>query len=95
MPRVGTTTERGYGADWQRARVRALQRDRGLCVACLQAGRVTPAREVDHIVPLVKGGTHAVDNLQALCIPCHRDKTAADEGWSIRVQIGADGWPMG
>ena len=35
--------------------------------------------EVDHVVPLDKGGDPwALDNLQALCRGCHIEKTAAE-----------------
>jgi len=34
--------------------------------------------ELDHIVPLIDGGTHSDDNLQTLCTPCHTKKTAAE-----------------
>ncbi|MCH2170831.1 HNH endonuclease [Myxococcota bacterium] len=36
--------------------------------------------EVDHIVPLVDGGGHDLSNLQTLCMPCHRLKTAQEAG---------------
>lgn len=53
-----------------------------LCEHCLAAGRTTPAREVDHITPLERGGTHDEANLQALCKPCHSAKTAReDDRW--------------
>ncbi len=32
--------------------------------------------ELDHVVPLIEGGSHDADNLQTLCVPCHRSKTA-------------------
>ncbi|MEW6212537.1 MAG: HNH endonuclease signature motif containing protein [Acidobacteriota bacterium] len=32
--------------------------------------------EVDHIVEVVKGGQNRLDNLQTLCVPCHKVKTA-------------------
>ncbi len=35
--------------------------------------------EVDHIVPLYKGGNNEIVNLQALCRNCHGRKTIADE----------------
>lgn len=62
---------RAYGRDWRRNRKRVL------------AGQPTcpcgaPAREVDHIVPLRLGGTHARSNLIALCKPCHSRKTAGE-----------------
>ena len=34
--------------------------------------------EVDHIVPLYKGGTNDISNLQALCRNCHGKKTVQD-----------------
>ena len=34
--------------------------------------------ELDHIVPLVDGGTHDPSNLQTLCTPCHKKKTAQE-----------------
>ncbi len=32
--------------------------------------------ECDHIIPSTDGGADALDNLQTLCQPCHREKTA-------------------
>ena len=74
----GSTTARGYGADWQRTRAEVMARDKGLCQPCLARGRVTAAREVDHIVGKALGGTDDAANLQAICIPCHRTKTARE-----------------
>jgi 5-methylcytosine-specific restriction protein A len=34
--------------------------------------------ELDHRVPLIDGGTHDLSNLQTLCVPCHRDKSARE-----------------
>ncbi len=42
--------------------------------------RFVLAAEVDHIKPLVDGGTHDTDNLQSLCIRCHSRKTALENG---------------
>jgi 5-methylcytosine-specific restriction protein A len=52
--------------------------------------KVELARELDHIVPLFKGGTDDEDNLQGLCIECHKKKTKAD--LNLRVSVGTDGW---
>ena len=65
-----------------------------LCVHCSTKGRLTPAVEVDHITPIHKGGTDDDSNRQGLCHDCHADKTAAELGHRVRVQIGADGWPV-
>jgi 5-methylcytosine-specific restriction enzyme A len=87
--------ERGYGTAWEKLRKRILARDRHLCQACLPK-RVTAANEVDHIVPKAKGGTDDESNLRAICTPCHRAKTAADQGKKPRhrPRIGLDGWPI-
>ena len=34
--------------------------------------------ELDHIVPLIDGGGHEPSNLQTLCTPCHKRKTAGE-----------------
>ena len=71
----GRTTRR-YRA-W-RARILAAA---PLCVHCAAEGRTTAAVELDHVVPLAKGGrlTDAA-NAQGLCADHHRKKTAADFG---------------
>lgn len=84
---------RGYGQQWVRLRARILERDNHLCRPCLAAGRVTAANQVDHIKPKAQGGNDADDNLQAICKPCHDDKTTRDGGGTVRPPIGADGWP--
>lgn len=63
-----------------------------LCRACHAAGRSTVAEEIDHIVPLFKGGTDDFANLQPLCKSCHADKSRQD-GSAEKPEIGLDGWP--
>lgn len=50
------------------------------CAHCLNAGKLVAAAEVDHIIALVNGGEDADDNLQGLCVDCHRVKTRKDLG---------------
>jgi 5-methylcytosine-specific restriction protein A len=38
--------------------------------------------DVDHIVPIFKGGQDVEDNVQILCKPCHKRKTHTDCGYS-------------
>jgi 5-methylcytosine-specific restriction protein A len=76
-----------------RMRQVVMNRANWLCEDCIKQARTTPAREVDHIIPLHKGGTDAIDNLAALCVPCHQAKTARDMGYRVKPRIGIDGWP--
>ena len=69
-------TDRRYGRAWRRIRV-AYIAAHPLCEECQRAGRLTPAREVHHILPLSQGGDHSLDNLMALCKSCHSGITLA------------------
>lgn len=55
-----------------RARWRRIQ---PLCVKCLHRGIIKQVDEVDHIIPLFKGGKDDETNKQSLCFDCHRIKT--------------------
>ena len=74
-----------------RARVLA---DCPLCLKCAETGKIKAASEVDHILPLHKGGTDDDGNLQALCHDCHAEKTATEQGNRRKPEIGLDGWPV-
>ena len=51
-----------------------------LCEECLRRGIATPARVVDHIVPINKGGAAlSLANLQSLCDACHNRNSATDK----------------
>jgi len=91
--------ERGYGSEWTKTRERIIQRDHGLCQACLRKGRLTPYRKgqgfaVDHIKPKAKGGTDADENLELLCGDCHADKTTIEaaeaQGRTVRPRTAYD-----
>lgn len=70
--------ERGYGRAWEFRRKRILVRDRYLCQDCRRRGIGIKAESVDHIIPKAHGGTDDDDNLESLCWPCHRRKTAKE-----------------
>lgn len=76
--RKGSTTQRGYGWQWQKQRERILERDGGLCQPCVRLARVTEATDVDHIVSKANGGTDDDVNLQSICVDCHKAKTARE-----------------
>jgi hypothetical protein len=40
---------------------------------CLKCGK-KPANSPDHVIPLSKGGTNTLDNLQLLCLSCNKSK---------------------
>jgi 5-methylcytosine-specific restriction endonuclease McrA len=50
-------------------------RTRGLCPLC--AADLSNGFQLDHIIPLSRGGTNWPDNLQLLCEPCNRSKGAS------------------
>lgn len=82
---------RGYAGQKRRAKWLAYH---PLCVACERMGFVTQAAEVDHIVPLFKGGKDDSTNLQSLCKPCHDRKTREDLGWRALASCDPDGHPL-
>jgi 5-methylcytosine-specific restriction endonuclease McrA len=55
------------------AQVRAVKERDRVCRMCGKAGT-----DIDHILPVGKGGQPEMDNLQLLCNPCHRQKTGDD-----------------
>lgn len=81
------------GRELQRRRQRWFEKF-PLCVACWSVGRSTAAAELDHIVPLFKGGADDETNLQGLCVECHYDKTQIDLGKVIRPRVSANGYPI-
>ena len=60
---------------WALIRRLVLERDGWRCRSCGKAGRL----EIDHVLPVSEGGErYDLRNLQALCRPCHFDKTRAE-----------------
>lgn len=79
--RRGSSSERGYGSRWQKARATFLRRN-PICVECLKAKIPTPAVIVDHIIPH-KGDQDLfwdTSNWQPLCKLHHDQKTATEDG---------------
>jgi len=68
MARTLTTTERGYGWDYQKLRPQVLDRDGHRCQLHLP-GCTHVATDVDHVVP---GGPNELANLRAACSPCNQ-----------------------
>lgn len=64
-----------YGSEWRKIRNRYIKAH-PLCEECLANGRMTPATEVHHILPVNHGGSNDETNLKSLCKPCHSKITA-------------------
>lgn len=65
--------------EYRRNRPLAMKRDRYRC-QIRASGCLGGASMCDHIVNRANGGTHALSNLQAACVPCHAAKTAREGG---------------
>jgi len=64
---------RSAGDRWMKLR-RVILAEEPICMICRRAA----SAEVDHILPLSKGGTDCRDNLQGVCKECHNEKTKKD-----------------
>lgn len=55
------------------------ERDQGKCAKCdTEVKRRYGDWDLDHIVPLIDGGSHGPENMQILCKPCHKVKTSQE-----------------
>ena len=89
----GSHGKRTTGRKWQRIREQVLLEE-PLCRPCDTAGRVTSSTQVDHIKPIADGGTDERRNLQGICIPCHEEKTARENGYTMKKPIDIDGFAV-
>ncbi|MFW2562465.1 HNH endonuclease [Acinetobacter baumannii] len=80
-----SSTERGYGYRWQKARERFLRLN-PLCVYCERNNRVTVATVVDHITPHKGDQTIFWDESQwqSLCASCHSSTKQREEKQQFR-----------
>jgi 5-methylcytosine-specific restriction enzyme A len=79
LPAAGAT-ERIRGSAHQKIRDRILRRDAGICRCdeCQATGALKVAHEVEHRIPLWKGGAEDDSNRYAINRDCHAKKTAAE-----------------
>jgi 5-methylcytosine-specific restriction protein A len=68
-----SASQRGYGVEWRRVRAMVLK-EQPWCEICQRQ----LAKQVDHITPLARGGSHERGNLRAVCVGCHSEKTKQD-----------------
>lgn len=72
-------SKKRYGGAWKRIR-NSYIKAHPLCEVCKKNSKLTPAKEVHHIVPLSNGGDHRNENLMSLCKSCHSTITAKENG---------------
>ena len=63
-----------YNGQWRKLRKEILRRDQYTCHYCSRE-----ANTVDHLIPLIKGGTNHETNLVAACSKCNYAKQDQDE----------------
>src|SRR3972149_5016011 len=63
---------------WIIVRRKIITRDNFKCQICKTYKPSFNALEVDHILPLSKGGTNKFNNLRTLCEECHTQETVND-----------------
>lgn len=83
--RRGSSTSRGYGADWRRLRDAFLKKH-PLCLFCDDVGLITEATVVDHIISFAERPDLRLEwsNLRSLCKECHDRRTARDQAFGGR-----------
>ncbi|MFI6609293.1 HNH endonuclease [Streptomyces sp. NPDC050507] len=67
---------RGYDALWRRLRATAIAAQ-PWCSRCRTTGSLANPLTGDHIVPLARGGTNVLSNVQVLCRSCNSSKQDA------------------
>lgn len=66
-------------ADWEARKGEVLQRDNHTCRYCGKSG---DGMHVDHVTPLIQGGTNDLDNLVCACAECNTGKSGrTPEQW--------------
>ena len=70
---------RGAGGAAQRLRRKVNTQGGSSCMGC-GAWHPAPSIRIDHVVTIGSGGTDQDDNVQPLCLSCHRIKTRQEQG---------------
>jgi 5-methylcytosine-specific restriction endonuclease McrA len=73
------------GRKWREIRKHILDRDDNRCQYCGQI-----ATQVDHVIPVAKGGLDIEENLVAACARCNYKKHDKDVDLFMREKVKAD-----
>ena len=77
---------RANGGSYTPAEWQALCKSHGFCcVRCGKKRRLT----ADHIIPVSKGGSSYIENIQPLCMPCNSSKGVATVDYRSAVKAAA------
>jgi hypothetical protein len=76
--------KRGYNTQYFRARDAVLAR-KPLCYKC----KKNRASEVDHVRPLINGGSNTVGNLRPVCVSCNRKSGGGERRVRKSVRVDA------
>lgn len=71
---LDAATRRVTGSQRQKRRFSIWKEDPH-CASCRRLVGYPDGFELDHIIPLFKGGADTVENCQVLCTECHKAKT--------------------
>lgn len=74
VAKVRRTRTQAYTANWQAISAAVLKRDGYRCRKCGRTKSDGVRLEANHIVPICRGGTTAMYNLETLCERCHSHK---------------------
>lgn len=92
-PKYDDWSKDEYPPDWKNRSRIVRNRDDHRCQNC--GAKYLPENDVsldvDHVTPKSEGGSHALDNLQTLCVNCHAKKHPNNGKLAKR----ADGSPTG
>jgi hypothetical protein len=76
--------KRGYNTQYFRARNSVLA-SKPMCYKC----KTKLATEVDHVRPLIRGGSNTVRNLRPICVSCNRESGGGERRLRKSVQVDA------
>lgn len=83
--------------EFRATRKHVRSRDAGLCFRCAYYGIAAHGQDVDHWVPVFRGGDDSPFNCFLLCGDCHNEKTHRESrrlvGWRPKLNPKT-GWPM-
>lgn len=78
------SSKRTTGRKRQEMKLRVWTKALATCASCSRTCDFD-CWHMDHIVPLWQGGVDLESNMQVLCIPCHKEKTAQEAAERART----------